>query len=113
MNKSLDTKTAAEAFRAILEKLGRDDLTDILLNWDDCEISEDGKNIIQYLGRDREYSHGKQGGKTRVSKTDFLEWLISDAPFDEKTYGADIRSDAEWTQKIASARQASGLFPMK
>jgi hypothetical protein len=58
LNNTLDTKTAAEAFNAILEKLGRDDLIDILLNWDDCEISEDGKNIIQYLGRDREYSHG-------------------------------------------------------
>ncbi len=81
MNKSLETKIAAEAFGAILKKLGRDDLIDILLNWDDCEISEDGKNIIQYLGRDREYSYGKQGGKTKVSKIDFLDWLLSDAPF--------------------------------
>ena len=113
MNNTLDTKTAAEAFGAILKKLGRDDLIDILLNWDDCEISEDGKNIIQYLGRDREYSYGKQGGKTKVSKIDFLDWLLSDAPFDEKTYGADIRGDAEWTQKIEAARQASGLFKMK
>ena len=90
MNNSLDTKTAAKAFNSILEKLGKDDLIDILLNWDDCEISEDGKNIIQYLGRDREYSYGKQGGKTRVSKIDFLNWLLSDAPFDEKTYGVDF-----------------------
>jgi hypothetical protein len=113
LNNTLDTKTAAEAFNAILEKLGRDDLTDILLNWDDCEISEDGKNIIQYLGRDREYSHGKQGGKTRVSKTDFLNWLLSDDPFDEKIYGANIRSDTDWTQKIEGARQASGLISLK
>lgn len=113
MNNSLNNQKAAQAFKAILEKIGRDDLTDLLLNWDDCEISEDGKNIIQYLGRDREYSHGKQGGKTRVSKTDFLNWLLSDAPFDEKIYSSNIRSDTDWTQKIEAARQASGLLSAK
>jgi len=113
LKNSLDSKKATEAFKAILEQLDRDDLINILLNWDDCELSDDGKNIIQYLGRDREYSHGKHGGKAKVSKTVFLNWLLSDAPFDETIYGADIHNDDEWTQIIEAARQASGLLSMR
>jgi hypothetical protein len=45
--------------------VGREDVIDILLNWDDCELSEDGNKIIQHVGRDREYSRGKMGGATR------------------------------------------------
>ena len=112
MNNSLNNQKAAQAFKAILEKLGRDDLTDLLLNWDDCELSDDGNQIIQHLGRDREYSHGKHGGKSKVRKADFLAWLLSEAPFDQNVYGADIRNDAEWTNKIETARQASGLSQM-
>ena len=73
-------------------------------------LAADGNNIIQYVGRDREYSHGKDGGKVKVSKIEFLTWLLSEAPFDERVYGATIREDADWVQRIESARTASGLF---
>ena len=107
---SLDNRKAAAAFRAIVDHLGRDDVTDILFNWNDYELSEDGSKIISYVGRDREYSRGAQGGKATISKKEFLDWLLSDAPFDEKAYGAGIRGDAEWVRKIGAARSASGLF---
>lgn len=103
------SRKASVAFTTIVEKLGRDDVIDILLNWDDCELSEDGTGIIQFVGRDRDYSHGKNGGKAKVSKADFLNWLLSDAPFDEAVYGSRIRDDAEWARKIEAARSASGL----
>ena len=109
MTISIDSRKASAAFKAIIEKCGRDDLTEILFDWDDCELSEDGNSIIQYVGRDREYSHGKDGGKVKVGKKEFLAWLLSDAPFDETVYGASIREDADWAKRIESARAASGL----
>ena len=105
-----DNRKAAAAFKAIVDHVGRDDVIDILLNWDDCELSEDGNKIIQYIGRDREYSRGAIGGKGTVSKKEFLAWLLSEAPFDESVYGEAIRMDVEWIRKIDSARTASGLY---
>ena len=106
---TIGNKKASDAFRAIVESLGRDDVTDILLNWEDCELGEDANSIIQYAGRDRDYSHGKEGGKTRISKKVFLAWLLGDGPFDAGVYGPRIREDSEWVRKIESARVASGL----
>ena len=94
----------------ILEKLGRDDLSDILTNWNDSELSEDGTKILCYVGRDREYSRGVNGGKSSVSKKEFVEWLLNDEPFDETIYGTAIRSDTDWKVKIESARAASDLY---
>lgn len=105
----LTNRKAAAAFRAIVEKMGRDDVSAILLNWNDSELSDDGEKIILYVGRDREYSRGAEGGKSTIRKAEFIEWLLSDAPFDVTVYGEAIRSDAEWTEKINSARAASGL----
>ena len=93
----------------IVEKLGRDDLSDILTNWNDSELSEDGTTIFCYVGRDREYSRGANGGKSSVSKKEFIEWLLSDGPLDENEYGKNIRNDTEWAVKIAAARLAMGL----
>ena len=106
----IDSRKASIAFKAIVEKLGRDDVLDILFNWDDCELSDDGTNIIQYAGRDREYTRGKEGGKLKISKMKFLEWLLSEAPFDPQVYGTNIRANADWVKRIDSARAASGLY---
>ena len=106
----LTDKKAAAAFKTIVTTLGRDDVSDILSNWNDYELSEDGAKIYGYVGRDREYSHGADGGKKLVKKKEFIEWLLSGGPFDEKVYGADIRNDTEWVAKIMGARKASG-FP--
>ena len=106
----INSRKSSAAFRAIVDRLDRADVTDILFNWEDCELSEDGANIVQFVGRDREYSQGKYGGKVKVSKKDFLAWLLSEAPFDEKVYDASIRKDADWVKKIEAARTASGLY---
>lgn len=110
MENLLSSKKAAAAFRAIVTSLGRDDVSDILLNWNDYELSEDGTKIYCYVGRDREYSQGADRGKMTISKTKFIEWLLSDGPFDEEVYGADIRSNSEWVTIIDAARRASGLY---
>jgi hypothetical protein len=109
LTNQIGNKKAAVAFKAILDRVDRDDVADILLNWNDSELSEDGSKIIQYVGRDREYSHGATGGKSTVSKKEFLAWLLSEAPFDEGVYGKGIRMEADWVKKINSARVASGL----
>lgn len=109
MAKKIGPPKASAAFSMILEKLGRDDLSDILTNWNDSELSEDGTTIFCYVGRDREYSRGANGGKSSVSKKEFIEWLLSDGPFDETIYGTAIRSDTEWAAKIAAARLASKI----
>jgi len=106
----ISSRKAAAAFKAIIEQVGRDDVTDILLNWDDSELSEDGDKIFRYIGRDRQYSHGAMGGKVTVSKKEFIEWLLSDGPFDESVYGKGIRMEVDWGRKIDSARTASGLY---
>ena len=109
MANPIGTRKAAAAFKAIVDQVGRDDVTDILLNWDDCELSEDGNKIFRYIGRDREYSRGAEGGKVPISKAEFLAWLLSDAPFDESVYGEGIRTKVDWVRKIDSARTASSL----
>ncbi len=107
---SLNSRKAAAAFRAIVDVVGRDTVTAILLDWNDSQLNEDGTKIIRYFGRDREYSRGAFGGKGSVRKADFLIWLMSDAPFDAKVYGPAIVSDSDWAATIGAARKASGLF---
>ncbi len=106
----ISSQRASKAFSAILEALGRDDLQEILSNWNDNELSEDGKTIICYIGRDREYSKGREGGKVTIPKKEFIEWLLGDGPFDQAVYGPKIREDVDWTTKIMSAREATGLW---
>lgn len=105
----ISRRKAAAAFKAIVEQVGRGDVTEILLNWDDSELSEDGSKIFRYIGRDRQYSHGAMGGKVTVSKKEFIEWLVSEAPFDENVYGRGIRTEEDWAKAIESARDASGI----
>lgn len=101
-------KAAATAFSSIVDTIGRDRVSGILLNWNDAELSEDGERIVNYVGRDRQHSKGSDGGKKTTPKREFIAWLLSDAPFDEKVYGTGI--DAEWRQDITDARKASGLW---
>ena len=96
-----------KAFNAIIDGIGRGDVGEILLNWNDSRLNEDGDKIINYPGRDGRYSRGKEGGKVIIGKREFLTWLLSDAPFDEKVYGANIGSDPEWTSLIRRAREAA------
>lgn len=103
---SMSNANVGKAFDAIVKKIGRDDLGEVLLNWNDSELNEDGNKIIGYPGRDRHYSRGKEGGKIIISKREFLDWLHSEKPFDEKVYGAEIRNNTEWSSLIQRTREA-------
>ena len=96
-----------KAFNAVIKGIGTDDLGEILFNWNESQLNEDGDKIIRYPGRDGRFSRGKEGGKIIVGKRDFLTWLLSDAPFDEKIYGANIGSDPEWSKLIRRARESA------
>jgi hypothetical protein len=96
-----------KAFNAVFNSIGRDDFDEILFNWNESELNEDGHKIICYPGRDGRFSHGKEGGKVTISKREFLAWLLSDSPFDENVYGANIRDDVQWTGLIQRAREAA------
>lgn len=97
-------KQIKNEFEKIHNTLGRSDLEGLLDNWSEARLSEDGDKIVGFPGRDRNYSKGKEGGKIVLSKKSFLEWLTSDAPFDEKKYD----QDEEWTSIINKAREAIG-----
>lgn len=101
---SMSNADVGKAFKAVIRGIGRDDIGEILFNWNESELNLDGDKIIAYPGRDGRYSRGKEGGKVNIGKREFLAWLLSDNPFDEKIYGADIRSNIEWVDLIHRAR---------
>ena len=80
MSTTPDNKATATAFKLITSTLDRDELADILFNWNESGLSADGDNIIQHVGRDRQFSRGGEGGKARVGKKEFIAWLLSDGP---------------------------------
>jgi len=75
---SMSNANVGKTFNAIAKGIGRDDLGEILFNWNESELNEDGSKIIGYPGRDGRFSHGKDGGKINISKREFLAWLLSD-----------------------------------
>lgn len=101
---SMSNADVGKAFNAILKGLGRDDLSEILFNWNDSQLNIECDKIISFPGRDGRFSLGHEGGKVNIRKRDFLDWLLSDSPFDENTYGADIRNDLQWAGLIQRAR---------
>lgn len=103
---SMSTVAVGKTFNAIIKVIGLNDLGEILFNWNESQLNEDGDKIINYPGRDGRYSRGKEGGKVTIGKREFLTWLMSEAPFDEKVYGANIGNDPEWSALIRRAREA-------
>ena len=103
---------AGKAFKSIVEKMSNlegvneMDIDGILMNWNNSELNETRDQIISYPGRDGAYSFGKEGGKVRISKKFFIEWILSDEPFNEKVYGKEIRNNKEWTTAIETARKS-------
>jgi len=104
---SMSNADVGKAFNAVVKGIGRNDIGEILFNWNESQLNMDGDKIISYPGRDGVFSRGKEGGKVNISKRDFLDWIFRDDPFDEKVYGANIRNDAEWTGLIHRARDAT------
>jgi hypothetical protein len=103
---SMSNANIGKAFDAVVNGIGRDDLGEILFNWNESHLNEDASKIIVYPGRDGRYSRGKEGGKVNIRKREFIHWLQSNGPFDEKVYGTNIRNDAQWTSLIKRAREA-------
>jgi len=105
----MNAKKISDAFESIIDNLDRADLDEILLNWDDVELNNEG-NLVRDRGRNRESPCAKRFAKRKVRKQEFLDWLVSNSPFDEAIYGPAIRSDVDWRRKIEMARTASGLL---
>lgn len=106
-NASMSNANVGKAFNAIVKGIGRNDIGEILFNWNESQLNLDGDRIIAYPGRDGIFSRGKEGGKINISKREFLDWLVGDRPFDENIYGANIRNDAQWTCLIKRARETA------
>ncbi|HUX91736.1 MAG TPA: hypothetical protein VMV48_13715 [Gallionellaceae bacterium] len=104
---SMSNAAVGKTFNAVVNGIGRDDLGEILFNWNESQLNEDGDRIICYPGRDGIFSRGKEGGKVNISKREFLTWLSGENPFDEKVYGANIRDNVQWTGLIQRARKAA------
>ena len=72
---SMSNTDVGKALNAVVKGIGRNDLGEILFNWNELQLNEEGDKIIGYPGRDGVYSKGKEGGKVNISKREFLEWL--------------------------------------
>ncbi|MEJ8837644.1 GNAT family N-acetyltransferase [Ramlibacter sp. AN1133] len=115
----MSNKAVGEAFRCLVNEL-KDDLQGVLMNWQDAELSESEEDIVVYPGRDREFSRGGVGGRHKVGKREFLEWLQSDGPFDTERFGKEILTDREWRGQIHRLRRSAfsgsvrnALVPLK
>jgi hypothetical protein len=104
---SMSNASVGKVFNTVVNGIGRDDLGEILYNWNESQLNEDGDRIISYPGRDGIFSRGKEGGKINISKRAFLTWLSSDNPFDAKIYDANIRDNIQWMGLIQRAREAA------
>ncbi len=82
----------------------RDALENVLFNWDGIELVfdeiYDEIKFKGYVGRDRQFSRGEEGGTRVASKKEFLRWLMSDEPNNVEEFG----EDAEWVSNINKLR---------
>ncbi len=103
MQKTSEFKIVGTMFNALISKMDKDDINEILFNWNESELNDDGTEIRIFVNtRER---GPKTGGASRVKKTEFFNWLLSDAPFDVKVYGEKIREDNDWSTLITKARE--------
>jgi hypothetical protein len=89
-------------FHQLLNLLGIDQINEILFNWNESELNEDGTEILIFV--DSRSNGPRSGGADFVEKREFIEWLLSDAPYNEEVYGANIREDEHWARLIDEAR---------
>ncbi len=103
MNKKISPKQAGAMFDLLVKKLGKDDVNEILFNWNESELNEDATEIRMFVDS-RALGPGT-GGASRVKKTELIEWLLSEGPFDTKIYGKEILQDKRWVDLVGSARK--------
>ncbi len=104
MNKKINPKQAGKMFDILVARMGRDDLNEILFNWNESELNEDATEIRMYVNS-RAYGPGT-GGASRVKKIEFINWLLSEGPFDPNVYGKKILQDKHWAALIEKARRS-------
>jgi hypothetical protein len=107
MHITISTKEAGKMFRSLVSQIDRGDIDGILFNWNDSELNED-KTEIRMFPNSRAMGHGT-GGVSRVKKSEFFDWLFSEAPFNTKVYGEEIREDKDWNDVIKRAREAAQM----
>lgn len=90
-------------FESIVSQMEREDINEILYNWNESELNQDGSAILIYVDS-RGYGP-RTGGADKVDKSEFMEWLTSDGPFDTKVYGNEILQDKNWIDLINKARK--------
>lgn len=99
---SVDSKSANKAFLLLISRMDNDEINEILFNWNESELNEDGTEILIYV--DSRADGPRTGGADVVDKKEFIDWLLSDAPFDTEIYGEDIGGDEHWRGLIEKAR---------
>ncbi len=102
MAQKVNTFKVGTMFKRLVADLGKGDLNELLFNWKESELNNDQTEIISNPYR-RNASRGK-GPTIRQSKTEFINWLTSDGPFDTNVYGEEILADTEWTNLVTRAR---------
>jgi hypothetical protein len=104
MEKKISPRQAGAMFDLLMKKLGKDDVNEILFNWNESELNDDATEIRMFVD-----SRGRgpgTGGASRVKKAEFIEWLLSQAPLDTKIYGEHILQDKHWTELVDRARKS-------
>ncbi|OHB99068.1 MAG: hypothetical protein A2Z57_04020 [Planctomycetes bacterium RIFCSPHIGHO2_12_39_6] len=102
------TKRVGEYFNNLVKKMSRDEVDQVLYDWGEGQLNEDGTGIKIERMFAREAKKGL-GEIVKGSKAQFINWLNSDAPFNEKIYGKDILKDSEYVDRINRAREAAGI----
>ena len=90
-------------FQKLIDQIDTEDINEILFNWNESELNADGTEILIYV--DSRSDGPRTGGADKVDKKEFIDWLVSDAPFDPSVYGKDILEDEHWIGLIGKARQ--------
>jgi hypothetical protein len=101
---AMNSKDAELAFQKLVKNLNKDDIEQLLFTWNESELNETETEILIYV--DSRANGPRTGGANKVDKSELIDWLNSEAPFDTKTYGEDIRDDQEWVSLINRAREA-------
>jgi hypothetical protein len=96
------SNNATAIFDSLLSKMDREDINEILSNWNESELNEDGTEILIYV--DSRSDGPRTGGADKVEKAEFIDWLLSKGPFNTSVYGKDILQDKNWTSLIEKAR---------
>lgn len=95
---------AQEALSRLI-KSHRNELNEVLENWDGTHLTDDG-TLERHLGREGTHA-GEDEFNTdaEIKPAEFITWLFSDEPLDAAQFG----DDPDWRAEIQTLRTATGL----